>query len=689
MTSAAKFPIRRKLMLLIMACVLGATAAYLGLAIRLFKDDKTQLVYELNAGTVKTLSAEVEAVLLKYVDKVKLLTQGHQSADWTTTVFENEPDLIAFSLYRQGEQPSQWERLSSVRNKDYLKLYGLSATEVDKLREARPIPFAKALAKGQVVFNSTVPGGAPILSLAVAMDVKGRAGAHVAVVDLKVDRFLKMMGDRGIVSVFMVDDEGKVLVHSDAALMASNSQVDNEIVRQAVDSPVGFQMKRFEWKETRWLGAYQNVKVGGLIVIGQAEEETAFLAAKKLIQKSLLFAAIIVTVSLLISGWQAGTFTQPLNKLVEATEKLKEGEFSQSIHVDTKDEIARLATAFNTMATDIQRQQTELKASKADLEIKVKERTSALEAQKTKASEAQDALLRTTRLAALGELAGATAHEVLNPLNNMNIRVEKMKKRLSQIDANNLEVMHQIVDGWKKSYAEGGWDLLQKELSKTVDGGKKLLEEDLDNLATISREEKKKLKDDQDDVDFLIKEMTRISRMVNGMRSLSRVGGERKPLDIHVPIEDTLAALSDLIEKRKITVIKEFGADAKDSYVITGDRDELVQVFSNLLRNALHAIDAAKRRSGEIRIATKLTQGRIEIRLTDNGTGIAAQHVAKVFEPTFTTKSVEEGTGLGLSISRRLIRAFGGEIEIETTTAGVGTTFLVWFPVQSAAKASG
>src|SRR5690242_6667346 len=99
MTSDVKFPIRTKLLILMSGFVLLATLIYLILAIQVFKDDKTELIYELNASTVKTLSAEIEAYLLKIVDKVKLLTQGHRDSEWSRSVFESEPDLIAYSLF--------------------------------------------------------------------------------------------------------------------------------------------------------------------------------------------------------------------------------------------------------------------------------------------------------------------------------------------------------------------------------------------------------------------------------------------------------------------------------------------------------------------------------------------------------------------------------------------------------------
>src|SRR5690242_6920365 len=113
MTSDVKFPIRTKLLILMSGFALLSTLIYLVLAFQLFKDDKTQLVYELNASTVKTLSAEIEASLLKIVDKVKLLTQGHRDTNWSRSVFESEPDLIAYSLYIPVGKGKEWSQVSS------------------------------------------------------------------------------------------------------------------------------------------------------------------------------------------------------------------------------------------------------------------------------------------------------------------------------------------------------------------------------------------------------------------------------------------------------------------------------------------------------------------------------------------------------------------------------------------------
>ncbi len=692
MAKPVQFPIRAKLLLLISVLIVGATAAYLGLAVKLFKDDKTSLVYELNTSAVKTLAGETDLMLAKLSDKVKLLTQGHRDEAWSRAVFEAEADLISYTLYQppglSGPEASstEWTAVTSVRNADYLSLYGLPLSEVDRIHREIKVPFAQVLAQRSWVSNATLAGGAPVMKYALSLDLKDgdEVKTHIAVMDVRLDKLLKLVSGRGIATVYLIDAEGRVLAHPDSALVASRaSMADVPIVRDAVASQVTTQLKSFDWQEKRWLGAYSVVGTGGIRVVSQVQEAEAFKAAHRLIEKSLLFALITITLGLLISGWAAHGVTEPLSKLVAATERLSRWEFGELVNVSTRDEVAHLARSFNAMANDLQTQRTQLENHGKELELKVKERTEALEKEKKHLAEAQDALLRTTRLASLGELAGSAAHEVLNPINNMNIRIERLRGRLLEAERGDVTLLQEIVAAWSKAYKEGSWPQLERELRKVVEGGKPLLEEDLENLTDITRELSERHKSRSEDMEFLAGEIVRVTRIINNMRALSRVGGERKPLDVHRPIDDTCVTLSDLFQKRSVTLIKDYSADDRALYSIIGDKDELVQVFSNILRNALHAVAAAKRRAPEIRVTTRRNGDRVEVRIIDNGTGIKPEHLPRVFEPDFTTKSVDEGTGLGLSISRRLVRAFNGDLEVERSVPGEGTTFLVWFPIGS------
>ena len=97
-----------------------------------------------------------------------------------------------------------------------------------------------------------------------------------------------------------------------------------------------------------------------------------------------------------------------------------------------------------------------------------------------------------------------------------------------------------------------------------------------------------------------------------------------------------------------------------------------------MLGNALQAI-AGRGADGRIRVASRLDSGRCELRVEDNGVGIGADDLPRVFDPFFTTRPVGQGSGLGLTVARDIVGAHGGSIEIESTL-GEGTCVRLLLP---------
>ncbi len=109
----------------------------------------------------------------------------------------------------------------------------------------------------------------------------------------------------------------------------------------------------------------------------------------------------------------------------------------------------------------------------------------------------------------------------------------------------------------------------------------------------------------------------------------------------------------------------------------------LMQVFTNLIRNALEASGA----EASVEIATSVQADKAVATVTDNGPGIDAASQAKLFEPFFTTKRQGEGLGLGLSLSRKVIHDLGGELRYDTSYRG-GARFVITIPAGVSARHS-
>ncbi len=117
----------------------------------------------------------------------------------------------------------------------------------------------------------------------------------------------------------------------------------------------------------------------------------------------------------------------------------------------------------------------------------------------------------------------------------------------------------------------------------------------------------------------------------------------------------------------------------RDLPAIIGVRDQLVQVFLNLILNAIDATDTG----GQIVVRADFEADQVVIHVEDNGIGIAAENQARLFQPYFTTK--KHGTGLGLFVTRALVVEHGGTIEV-TSRPGEGTRFCLKLPAAPSAE---
>lgn len=230
-------------------------------------------------------------------------------------------------------------------------------------------------------------------------------------------------------------------------------------------------------------------------------------------------------------------------------------------------------------------------------------------------------LLIAERMAAVGILAAGVAHEINNPL--------------AAVVAN-LDLALEAVDG--RGTLEGNLQLVQR------------LEE-----ATVAAE--------------------RVRQTVRDLKIFSRGDDEtRGPVNVERVMESTLRmAWNELRHRAKL--VKRYGGVP----LVEASEARLGQVFLNLVMNAVQALPEAGTEGQQITITTRTTGDRVAVEVSDTGTGISPEVLARLFTPFVTTKPVGVGTGLGLSICHRIVTELGGEIAVETEL-GKGTTFRVFLP---------
>jgi signal transduction histidine kinase len=663
---------------MLLACLL----VYVFLAVSVFKSDKTELIFELNKNQVSNLAHELEAALSGAAEKLKLyayLTELKQKQLGENLLTENA-DLVHLSLYKSPEEPV----LAQAQNEVFLETYGLDKENFyQKLQESRPIPFEKILQQGEVVWNASLPDSPPLIGIGrtvILEDEKNRfIDRRIVVGYVKTDRLLRSFSSFRLSEVFLTNNLGELLLHSNPDKQKEGkSLASGRLFEEAATSKTKVKVIALENSLAALSKAYQDQ----IFIFSESSNDVAFQVVQDLMRKTFIVGSLIITIAMLIAVLMSRRLTQNISLLADRMHEVSEGNLSDPIHLVSEDETAILARTFNQMIVDLKASRDHLEEMNRELDKKVKERTRQLEMQGQKMKEIQDALIRTTRLASAGEVAGRTAHEVLNPLTNMLNRIQVLEKRSKVEFASHLALLNEIQAGWLSDFSSGGVDLLMKNLRQpsALDPKKTLLEEDLGNLKELADHLGKLAQEFLSDSQSLHSEGQRISRIVNGMRKLNRQQSDLQNHSLHHVLQDCFTLFEDQFQNAGFEC--RLMLNATDD-LCRVDRDEFLQAISNLVRNSMQALDHGDDAVARPRLLVRTAneQGFLVVEIEDNGMGIEPEHQDRLFDQKFTTKGPEEGTGLGLSISRRFIRNFGGELEFVESIPHEKTLFRLRIPL--------
>jgi PAS domain S-box-containing protein len=166
----------------------------------------------------------------------------------------------------------------------------------------------------------------------------------------------------------------------------------------------------------------------------------------------------------------------------------------------------------------------------------------------------------------------------------------------------------------------------------------------------------------------------RAAKIVNGLLNLSRHGRENQPaqVDLNAVITDVFSLLEHQFEVARIKIRREL---SESPVPVLGIEHQLQQVFLNLFLNARDAMP----KGGWLLVSTRAEGEKVIAEIADTGSGIPAEHLARIYDPFFTTKAIGRGTGLGLSITYGIVREHEGELQCDSVV-GQGTRFTLSLP---------
>ncbi len=359
------------------------------------------------------------------------------------------------------------------------------------------------------------------------------------------------------------------------------------------------------------LGSWKWVQGLGCYLIAEQDTKEAFHQSHLLTRRALILFAASTLAILLIAYWAVETVTRPLRSMGEAVASFAEGQFQKAIVVDRKDEIGKLMDGFTKMAA-------KLKKAYGALEGKVQASNTELEKAYFMLKQKQEQLIRSGKMAALGQLSAGVAHEIRNPLTSIKIFIQSLEKQL-----------------------------------------------DLDETQ-------------REDFRIIKKEMDRLNGIVTRFLNFARPEEPQfQAVNLYGLVTDALNLLAPRIKNNGIRVGISLPPDLP---AVKGDPKQLDQVLLNLLLNAVEAMPKGGTLEvrSDLKTVPESEEKLFQIVIQDSGPGIGKEQQARLFDPFFSTK--EGGTGLGLSIVYSIVQKHGGQIDVESES-GKGTSFILSLPL--------
>lgn len=306
-----------------------------------------------------------------------------------------------------------------------------------------------------------------------------------------------------------------------------------------------------------------------------------------------------------------------------------------------------------------------LEQQNQELEQRVQKRTAELTDALQELKKTQLQLVQSEKLSTIGQLVAGIAHEMNNPIGCIAGNLEQSMLAMK-------DIIH-FLQLYQAKFPEPGADIEQKAEELDID----YLLDDLPKM-------------------FLSMQtgLARICAISNSLRTFSRADADAKiRVDIHEGLESTLMILQHRLKAQEdrpaIQVLKDY-AELPQIECYLG---QLNQVFMNILANAIDALEELNQgksyadiqvHPNQIIIRTVLTDSNhIQIRIADNGTGIAEEVKQRIFDYLFTTKTVGKGTGLGLAIAHQIVVEKHQGLIAVNSTPGQGTEFIITLPIKA------
>jgi signal transduction histidine kinase len=465
----------------------------------------------------------------------------------------------------------------------------------------------------QVTVAATVPAGERLLVAEIGLR--------------RLSDFVRRVATSAEMQLIVVDGRGQIVAHPDAALASQQLNIGNlSILTQTRGSRTGSVTAVFEFDGRKVLGTTYAI----------AGTEWTVLVTEPLAHVHQPIREILY--GLLLTG-----FSIRFERLSTLARELAAGRYPETWPESNVTEASALIGSIRQMADAVRQREVDLRDLNAELEARVQARTEDLEMANAELSaamntleQAQDELVRSEKMAALGSLVAGVAHELNTPIGNSLMVASTLQERTDEFESG-----------------------IENGLTRTA----------LNRQLSTSREA----------AASLVRNLQRAGELIASFKQVAvdQTTSARRRFALDEVVHEIILTLSPALKKMPWKI----ESDVPTGIWLESYPGPLGQVLTNLINNAvLHAFDGLS--VGMIRVgARSLDESSMQLTLSDDGNGILPEHLPRIFDPFFTTRMGRGGTGLGLSICHNIVEnILGGRVNV-ASTPGQGTVFTLTLPL--------
>ncbi len=490
------FPIRLKVLvavLVILMLVIGVITATMA---NLFQQDKAAYVRDFSAAVTGNMRAEVDTILDSQLSAARVLAEV-LFADYidpgakrqlAKPMFAAYPELLGLVTKTASGEPVSLYNNAALRDAGIEPAQVLELSTLTELHEEGTIQVRSALGDSGAVsltLGHRQPAGGEDIAVVALM-----TSSDLAQVLRRGKPFDSVLLDADRQAVVAIGDAEDALYWARPALANFKSVGTSGVFEYSADG-------------NDYIAGAAITSIGDLTIVTRISSSAAYLTARQLLDDLVFVGLVLMLVAALFGVVVARRITRPLEGLSNAVRKIAKGDFDVNVAIKSRDEIGELSTSFNNMAGELKEREASLK-------------------------NAQDALVQSEKMAAVGTLSAGLAHEVKNPLSAVLGYAQLSKRKLDQPEA------------------------LLKHLD-TIESETRRCNEIIGNLMQFSRQEK----------------------------------GEHSQISVNEVVEKSMAIVDHQLSLKGVKIESDL---AQNLPHVSGNANQLQQVLMNLMINAQQAI---------------------------------------------------------------------------------------------------